>query len=135
MPNSSGALTEEKGGTMKSHQIFGVALGLSIFAFASSSTAAVYAPSARANVLESTIIEPAQWGHRGFYARPYAVRPYWGYRPWWRRPYYGSIVAGVALGTIITVAAVGLVPRRPAPDLCWYWANPNRDRGYWDYCY
>ena len=34
-----------------------------------------------------------------------------------------------------TVAAVGLIPRRPAPDLCWYWADPYRNRGYWDYCY
>jgi hypothetical protein len=52
-----------------------------------------------------------------------------------RRPYYGTIVAGVVLGTIVTVAAVGMIPRRPAPDLCWYWADPYRNRGYWDYCY
>jgi len=26
------------------------------------------------------------------------------------------------------------VPRRPAPDLCWYWADPYGQRGYWDYC-
>jgi hypothetical protein len=46
-----------------------------------------------------------------------------------------TIVAGVVLGTIVTVAAVGMIPRRPAPDLCWYWADPYRNRGYWDYCY
>jgi hypothetical protein len=51
------------------------------------------------------------------------------------RPYYGTIVAGVALGAIITVAAVGAVPVRPAPNLCWYWADPYGARGYWDYCY
>jgi len=28
-----------------------------------------------------------------------AGRPYWYGRPWVRRPYYGTIVAGVALGT------------------------------------
>jgi hypothetical protein len=39
------------------------------------------------------------------------------------------------LGTLITVAVVGAVPRRPAADLCWYWADPYRNRGYWDYCY
>jgi hypothetical protein len=61
-------------------------------------------------------------------------RPYWYGRPWVRRPYYGTIVAGVALGTLITVAAVGLVPPRPAPNLCWYWADPYGERGYWDYC-
>ena len=45
-----------------------------------------------------------------------------------------AIVAGVALGTLITVAAVGAVPRRPSPDLCWYWADRYRSQGYWDYC-
>jgi hypothetical protein len=61
-------------------------------------------------------------------------RPYWYGRPWVARPYYGTIIAGVALGTLITVAAVGLVPARPAPHLCWYWADPYGERGYWDYC-
>jgi hypothetical protein len=51
-----------------------------------------------------------------------------------RRPYYGTIIAGVALGTLITVAAIGAVPPRPHPDLCWYWADPEGVRGYWDYC-
>lgn len=61
-------------------------------------------------------------------------RPYWSGRPWARRPYYGTIFAGVALGTLITVAAVGYVPPRPHPSLCWYWADPYGSRGYWDYC-
>jgi hypothetical protein len=76
---------------------------------------------------------PPRYGWGG---RPYGWggRPYWYARPWVRRPYYGTIVAGVALGTLITVAAVGAVPRRPAPDLCWYWADPYQRRGYWDYC-
>jgi hypothetical protein len=61
-------------------------------------------------------------------------KPYWYGRPWVRRPYYGTIIAGVTLGTLITVAAVGYVPPRPAPNLCWYWADPYGNRGYWDYC-
>ena len=61
-------------------------------------------------------------------------RPYWFGRPWAPRPYYGTIVAGVALGTLIVVAAVGVVPVQPAPDLCWYWADPYGNQGYWDYC-
>ena len=52
-----------------------------------------------------------------------------------RWPVGAAIVAGVALGTILTVAAIGFIPPRPAPDLCWYWADPYRNRGYWDYCY
>jgi len=56
-------------------------------------------------------------------------------RPWVRRPYYGTIVGGVALGTLITVAAIGAVPPRAAPNFCWYWDDPYGSRGYWDYCY
>jgi hypothetical protein len=52
-------------------------------------------------------------------------------RPWVRRPYFGTIVGGVALGTIIAATAVPVVP---APGLCWYWTDPSNTRGYWDYC-
>ena len=58
----------------------------------------------------------------------------WGYRPWYRRPYYGRVIAGVAIGTIVVVTAYGIAPPRPRPDLCWYWADRDRSRGYWDYC-
>jgi hypothetical protein len=54
------------------------------------------------------------------------------YRPYVRAPYYGSIVAGVAIGTLI-VASVP--PPAPAPELCWYWSNSMNSQGYWDYCY
>jgi hypothetical protein len=57
------------------------------------------------------------------------VRPY---KAWVRKPYYGTWVAGVALGTILAVSAI---PPAPAPNLCWYWANRAHTRGYWDYCY
>ena len=60
--------------------------------------------------------------------------PGWGYRPWYRRPYYGTIIGGIALGTIIGVTAYGLAPPRPRPDMCWYWADELQSRGYWDYC-
>ena len=56
------------------------------------------------------------------------------YRPWGHRPYSGRIIGGIALGTIIGVTAYGLMPPRPDPDLCWYWADPYQSRGYWDYC-
>lgn len=54
-------------------------------------------------------------------------------RVWVRRPYYGRVVAGVALGTIIVVAA-NSVPASPSSELCWYWSNSSKTRGYWDYC-
>jgi hypothetical protein len=52
-------------------------------------------------------------------------------RPWVRRPYFGTVVAGVTLGTII---AATTIPHAPSSDLCWYWSNSSRTRGYWDYC-
>ncbi|HEY6256780.1 MAG TPA: hypothetical protein VIY51_13400 [Xanthobacteraceae bacterium] len=52
-------------------------------------------------------------------------------RPWVRRPYYGTVVAGVALGTVIAATAV---PPAPSSDLCWYWSNSSQTKGYWDYC-
>jgi hypothetical protein len=56
------------------------------------------------------------------------VRPI---RPWVRRPYYGTVVAGVALGTVI---AASTIPTAPSSNLCWYWSNSSHTRGYWDYC-
>jgi hypothetical protein len=52
-------------------------------------------------------------------------------RPWGWRPYYGVVVAGVALGTVLAVTSV---PAAPAPNLCWYWSDQTKTRGYWDYC-
>lgn len=79
--------------------------------------------------------EPGWRGAQAWRGPPgWSGRPYWYGRPWVRRPYYGTIFAGVALGTIITVAALGYVPPRPDPSLCWYWADPYGETGYWDYC-
>jgi hypothetical protein len=55
-------------------------------------------------------------------------------RPWRPRPHYGRIIAGVALGTVIVAAIAGSVPAQPAPNVCWYWADPAQTQGYWDYC-
>jgi hypothetical protein len=71
-------------------------------------------------------------GGPGFYRGPVFVR---AYRPFYRRPWFGTVVGGVALGTILTVAAVGVAPASPpAPGLCWYWGDPSMTSGYWDYC-
>ena len=43
------------------------------------------------------------------------VRPY---RKWNKRPYYGTVIGGVALGTIVGAAAYSAVA--PAPNTCWY---------------
>jgi hypothetical protein len=64
-----------------------------------------------------------------YVSKKVVVRPY---KVWVRKPYYGTVIAGVALGTIL---AVNAIPPAPAPNLCWYWANTAHTRGYWDYCY
>jgi hypothetical protein len=55
-------------------------------------------------------------------------------RPWSRRPHYGTLIGGIALGTLLAASVYYARPEPPAPDLCWYWANPSHTRGYWDYC-
>lgn len=70
-------------------------------------------------------------GHVGGARGVVVVRPV---RPWVARPYYGAVVAGVALGTVIAATTVAVVPVAPAPTLCWYWADPAMIQGYWDYC-
>jgi hypothetical protein len=122
--------------------------GLAFLALsAGSASAAAFSPAAQTDrsvaVAADGLFEQAQFrgygrgygpGPRFYGPRGYYGRPYWFSRPWGARPYYGTIIAGVALGTLITVAAVGYAPPRPRPDLCWYWTDPSATRGYWDYC-
>ena len=70
--------------------------------------------------------------HRKAYSGRHGNRYY--VKRWNRRPHYGNVVAGVALGTIIGAAAVGVAPA-PRGDLCWYWSDLSKRSGYWDYCY
>jgi len=85
------------------------------------------------------VVRPGYVGPRvGVVGRPAVVgraafvRPY---RPWFHRAHFGTIVGGVALGAIVTVAVIGVAPAyAPAPGLCWYWADPSMVTGYWDYC-
>jgi len=49
------------------------------------------------------------------------------------RPFYGTIIGGVALGTMIAVIT-GAVPVAPAENLCWFWVDSVQVNGYWDYC-
>jgi hypothetical protein len=58
------------------------------------------------------------------------IRPIPAVRPW----YWGSVVAGVTIGTIVVVSTVGAVPPAPSPELCWYWTSADKMRGYWSYC-
>ena len=70
-------------------------------------------------------------GMRGPGFRVGGGRPF---RGWVRRPYYGTILGGIALGTVIAVAVAGTPPEAPAPNMCWFWADQSYSQGYWDYC-
>ena len=61
------------------------------------------------------------------------IRPPIYVRPWRARPYYGRVIAGVIIGSIIVAAAAGVPPAPPSSDLCWYWTNSRQTRGNWDY--
>jgi hypothetical protein len=94
--------------------------------FAASRTGIVQGPRGNVAARRTTVVK----GPRGNVAarRVAVVRPV---RPWIRRPYYGRVIAGVTLGTVIAATAI---PPAPSSEVCWYWSNSSHSRGYWDYC-
>ena len=56
------------------------------------------------------------------------VRPV---RPWVQQPYYGAVFDGVTLGAVV---AANAVPTSRSIDVCWYWSDSSKTRGYWDFC-
>jgi hypothetical protein len=78
----------------------------------------------------------------GAVARPGAVvRPgYAGGGVRWARPgrYYwprgGAIAAGAAIGVVTAATAAAWAGAAPAPGMCWYYTDPSRTQGFWDYC-
>ena len=56
------------------------------------------------------------------------VRP--GYR--WGRG--GAIAAGAALGFVAAGTAAAWAGSAPCPNCCWYYTDPSRTAGIWDYC-
>ncbi|WP_249128221.1 hypothetical protein [Bradyrhizobium lablabi] len=67
------------------------------------------------------------------------VRP--GYPGRWARPSWyrwgpgGAIAAGAALGFVAAAgAAAYAASAAPAPGMCWYYTDPTRTQGFWDYC-
>ncbi|HXI06906.1 MAG TPA: hypothetical protein VNJ49_11315 [Bradyrhizobium sp.] len=67
------------------------------------------------------------------------VRP--GYRGGWARPGWyrwgpgGAIAAGAAIGFVAAAGAAAYASTAaPAPGMCWYYTDPYRRAGFWDYC-
>ena len=86
-------------------------------------------------------------GPRGGVASRTVVRGGAGVRPGyagggvrWARPgrYYwprgGAIAAGAAIGFVTAATAAAWAGAAPAPGMCWYYTDPSRTQGFWDYC-
>lgn len=67
------------------------------------------------------------------------VRPYpaarWARPGWYRWGPGGAIAAGAAIGFVAAAgAAAYATTAAPAPGMCWYYTDPYRRSGFWDYC-
>jgi hypothetical protein len=49
-------------------------------------------------------------------------------------PRGGAIAAGAAIGFVTAATAVAWAGAPPAPGMCWYYTDPSRTQGFWDYC-
>jgi hypothetical protein len=89
------------------------------------------AGAARGRVGGAAVRRTTVVGPRGGVARGTTgvwVRP--GYR--WGRG--GAIAAGAAIGFVGAATAAAWAGAAPAPGLCWYYTDPSRTQGFWDYC-
>jgi len=68
------------------------------------------------------------------------VRPGYRYGGWARPGWYrwgpgGAIAAGAAIGFVAAAGAAAYATSvAPAPGMCWYYTDPYRRAGFWDYC-
>lgn len=51
---------------------------------------------------------------------------------WWRPG--GAMAAGAAIGFVTAATAVAWAGAAPAPNMCWYYTDPNQTKGFWDQC-
>jgi hypothetical protein len=85
-----------------------------------------------AAVRRTTVVGP----RGGVARRTTVVRPggAWA-RPghyYWRRG--GAVAAGAAIGFVTAATAAAWAGAAPAPGMCWYYTDPSRRQGFWDYC-
>jgi hypothetical protein len=97
----------------------GVAVGPRGNAVATRSRTVVRAPAARA-----AVVRPGYAGGGVRWARP--ARYTW--------PRGGAIAAGAAIGFVTAATAAAWAGAAPAPGMCWYYTDPSRTQGFWDYC-
>ncbi|MDE5460332.1 hypothetical protein GWG67_06525 [Bradyrhizobium sp. CSS354] len=52
----------------------------------------------------------------------------------YRWPRGGAIAASAAIGFVSAATAAAWAGAAPAPGMCWYYTDPSRTQGFWDYC-
>lgn len=85
---------------------------------------AVVGPRGNAAVRRTTVVRPGYHGGGVRWARP----------GWYRWPVGGAIAAGAAIGFVTAATAAAWAGAAPAPGMCWYYTDPSRSQGFWDYC-
>jgi len=58
----------------------------------------------------------------------------WARPGWYRWPVGGALAAGAAVGFVTAATAAAWAGAAPAPGMCWYYTDPSRTQGFWDYC-
>lgn len=79
---------------------------------------AVVGPRGNVAVRSTTAVRTGGWARPGRY--------YW--------PRGGAIAAGAAIGFVSAATAAAWAGAAPAPGMCWYYTDPSRTQGFWDYC-
>jgi hypothetical protein len=80
--------------------------------------------ASRTVVRHGAVVRPGYAGGGVRWARP--GRYYW--------PRGGAIAAGAAIGFVTAATAAAWAGAAPAPGMCWYYTDPSRTQGFWDYC-
>jgi hypothetical protein len=80
--------------------------------------------ASRTVVRRGAVVRPGYGGGGVRWARP--GRYYW--------PRGGAIAAGAAIGFVTAATAAAWAGAAPAPGMCWYYTDPSRTQGFWDYC-
>ncbi len=80
--------------------------------------------ASRTVVRRGAVVRPGFAGGGVRWARP--GRYYW--------PRGGAIAAGAAIGFVTAATAAAWAGAAPAPGMCWYYTDPSRTQGFWDYC-
>jgi hypothetical protein len=80
--------------------------------------------ASRTVVRGGAVVRPGYRGGGVRWARP-------GRYVW---PRGGAIAAGAAIGFVTAATAAAWAGAAPAPGMCWYYTDPSRTQGFWDYC-